>query len=288
MSDAAGTLTRLGGVAHLSTLRERGVGAPALRAMVQAGVLIRPRRGWYALPTAPPRAMQAASLGGQVSCISALQAWGVWCVDDYRLHVAVAGNASGIPPSPSQVVHYSQQRRVNHHSTLDDIVHTLAHTFGCQSRENVIVAINAALNKGLLRHEELAAIRCLVPAKYWPYFASLNGACESGLETKCLLRLAALNIRCRTQVYIAGVGRVDVLVGDRLVLETDGIAFHSGELVKRDRRRDLALHRMGYIVLRVDYGQVMNEWETVEAVIRSYVFRGEHRWSARHVRAGLC
>lgn len=149
------------------------------------------------------------------------------------------------------------------------------------------MAINSALNQGLIGRDELAAIQRLVAAKYWPYFDFIDARCESGLETKCLLRLRALGIKCRTQVYIGGVGRVDVLVGDRLVVETDGIAYHSGDDVKRDRRRDLALHRLGYIVLRVDYGQVMNEWDMVEAVIRAYVSRDEHRWSARHIRAGL-
>jgi very-short-patch-repair endonuclease len=127
----------------------------------------------------------------------------------------------------------------------------------------------------------------LIAAKYWPYLDVVDGGCESGLETKCVLRLGALNIKFRTQVHIFGVGRVDVLVGDRLVVELDGIGFHSGEFVKRDRRRDLALHRLGYIVLRVDYGMVMDEWAEVEAVIRGYVSRKEHRWSGRHVRAGL-
>lgn len=287
MSDAVDTLSRLGGVAHLSTLRSAGVSPGSLRALVHAEILLRPRKGWYALASAPLAMIRAASIGGQVTCVSALAQWGVWCVDDNRLHVSVPGNASGLPAHRSLILHYSRHRAVRHASAFDDIAHALAHTFGCQSRENVIVAINSALNQGLIGRDELETVRGLVAAKYWPYFDFVDALCESGLETKCLLRLRALNIRCRTQVYILGVGRVDVLVGDRLVVETDGIAYHSGEDVKRDRRRDLALHRLGYIVLRVDYGQVMNDWETVESVIRAYVSRDEHRWSARHVRAGL-
>jgi very-short-patch-repair endonuclease len=287
MSDAVGTLSRLGGVAHLSALRSAGVKPASLRELVKMGTLLRPRAGWYALPGAPAKAIRATSVGGRVTCISALAHWGVWCVDDLRLHLSVAGNASGQSSHRSLVVHYSRHRAVQHASAFDGIVHALAHTFGCQSRENVIVAISSALNQGLIGRDELDTIRMLVASKYWPYFDFVDGRCESGLETKCLLRLRALNIRCRTQVYIRGVGRVDVLVGDRLVVETDGIAFHSGEDVKRDRRRDLALHRLGYVVLRVDYGQVMNEWESVEEVIRAYVSRDEHHWSARHIRAGL-
>jgi len=286
MSDAVDTLSHLGGVAHLSTLRESGADPASLRALVHAGILIRPRRGWYSLPSAPPIAIRAASLGGRVTCVSALTQWGVWCVDDRRLHLSVPLSASRLPSHRSLVVHYSRHAG-ERTSTFDDIVHSISHAFSCQSRENVIVAINSALNQGLIGRDELAAIQRLVAAKYWPYFNFIDAQCESGLETKCLLRLRALGIKCRTQVYIGGVGRVDVLVGDRLVVETDGIAYHSGDDVKRDRRRDLALHRLGYVVLRVDYGQVMNEWDMVEAVIRAYVSRDEHRWSARHIRAGL-
>jgi very-short-patch-repair endonuclease len=43
----------------------------------------------------------------------------------------------------------------------------------------------------------------------------------------------------------------------------------------------------GYSVIRLSYDQVMGEWLRVIAVIRSKVARREHRWSARHRRAGF-
>jgi very-short-patch-repair endonuclease len=78
-------------------------------------------------------------------------------------------------------------------------------------------------------------------------------------------------------VFIEGVGRVDVLVGDRLVLELDGYGFHAtGESFETDRRRDLALAARGYRVIRLSYRQVMFEWNEAERVILSMVRRGEH------------
>jgi very-short-patch-repair endonuclease len=242
------------------------------------------------MPSASPQSIRAAALGGRVTCISALKAQGVWCIEDYKLHLSVASNASALPRGPARrqlIVHYTKRPGASHGGVYDDIVHALAQTFGCQSRENVIVAVNSALNQSLIGNDDLADLRGMAAAKYWTYFTAVDARCESGLEMKCALRLRSLNIRFSTQVYIRGVGRVDILVGDRLVIELDGIGFHSGDAVKRDRRRDLALHGLGYIVLRVDYGQVMEEWDKVEEVIRAYVSRNEHRWSARHVRAGL-
>jgi very-short-patch-repair endonuclease len=282
--DAIDDIARAGGIAHISTLRH--VDRGKLDALVRAQLLSRPRRGWYALPNAPQEFVRAVSVGGQVSCVSALRARGVWCVDDHRLHVSVASNATRVKGT-NLTVHYNTRPGANHSSAVDDTVHSLAHAFGCQSRENVIVALNSALNLGHIRESQLPEIRALVARRYWPYFGAVDGACESGLETKCVLRLRRLNIPVRTQVFIPGVGRVDVVVGDRLVVELDGIGFHTGDAVKRDRRRDLELHRLGYLVLRVDYWMVMDGWADVEEVIRLYVSRQEHRWSPRHIRAGL-
>jgi very-short-patch-repair endonuclease len=282
--EAIEVIAHAGGVAHISTLRH--IDRHELSALVQSGLLIRPRRGWYAMPNAPQEAVRAVSIGGQVSCISSLRASGVWCVDDHRLHVSVPGNASRFE-GDTMVVHFGAQSGAIHSRVVDGVVPSLAHAFGCQSRENAIVAVNSALNLGRIRERQLPALRALVARKYWPYFDAVDGGLQSGLETKCVLRLRSLNIRVRTQVFIPRVGRVDVLVGDRLVVELDGLGFHTGTAVSNDRRRDLELHRLGYIVLRVDYGMVMDEWDAVEVVIRAYVVRREHRWAARHARAGL-
>lgn len=286
MSNTAQVLAAHGGIARVSTLRSHGVSPAELRALLGAGLLLRPRLGWYALPGTPDEVLKAVAVGGQLTCISALRLREVWCVDDHRLHVHVPSNAGRLNRRGRLVVHYGRMPGVARHPVAD-IVHALAQTFTCQSKENVLVALNSALNKGLITSEQLGEIKALVPSRYHPYFQQVDGRCESGLETKCVVRLRRLNIRFRVQMHINSVGRVDVLIGDRLVLELDGIAFHTGEAVKSDRRRDLALHRLGYIVLRVDYGMVMDEWDEVEAVIRGYVSRNEHRWSARHERAGL-
>jgi very-short-patch-repair endonuclease len=100
--------------------------------------------------------------------------------------------------------------------------------------------------------------------------------------------LRRLNIRDRPQARIDGVGRVDLLIGDRLVLELDGRGWHSSEeAFEEDRRRDLALLERGYLVIRVSYNQVMTQWDWIERVIRQLVALNEHRWAARHRRIGL-
>ncbi|WP_162242479.1 MULTISPECIES: endonuclease domain-containing protein [unclassified Microcella] len=71
------------------------------------------------------------------------------------------------------------------------------------------------------------------------------------------------------QVVIPGVGRVDLLVEGRVVVEVDGRRWHEGEQ-ERDYWRDLQLARHGYIVVRVDYAHVVSRIDTVvEAVLRA-------------------
>ncbi|MGX5682511.1 endonuclease domain-containing protein [Schumannella luteola] len=96
------------------------------------------------------------------------------------------------------------------------------------------------------------------------------------------MRLRRWRVSVQTQVVIAGVGRVDVLIGDRLVLELDGYGFHAtGESFESDRRRDLELARLDYRVIRLSYRQVMYSWEEAESVLLALIRRGEHRWPRR-------
>ena len=104
---------------------------------------------------------------------------------------------------------------------------------------------------------------------------------QSGIETKVRLLLRARRIRFRTQAHVEGVGSVDFLVGDRLVIETDGRAFHTGPAFEEDRRRDFELVMRGYLVLRLSYRQVIDDWDRTRAGILALVARGEHQWSGR-------
>ncbi|MDR6905382.1 very-short-patch-repair endonuclease [Agromyces sp. 3263] len=83
------------------------------------------------------------------------------------------------------------------------------------------------------------------------------------------------------QVVIDGAGRVDILVSDRLVIEVDGRAFHTGTAFDEDRRRDFELVTRGYLVLRLSYRQVVHDWDRTCAGILALVARNEHLWSGR-------
>lgn len=78
-------------------------------------------------------------------------------------------------------------------------------------------------------------------------------------------------------MQIPGIGRVDFVVGDRLIIEVDSRAHHERTPdYERDRRRDAAASTHGYRVLRFTYRQVFDDWRSVEEAIMAAYLRGDH------------
>lgn len=102
---------------------------------------------------------------------------------------------------------------------------------------------------------------------------------ESGSETRVRLFLQMRRIPVRIQVKISGMeGRVDLVVGDRLVIECDSHKHHSTpEDQLRDRKRDLALRALGYENIRLAYPQIWGlEWEETMQHILNEVRKRRH------------
>jgi len=90
-------------------------------------------------------------------------------------------------------------------------------------------------------------------------------------------RLRRLGVKVRSQVFIEDVGRVDLLVGKRLVIEVDSRAHHTGESTyQTDRRRDLVLVARGRLVLRFTYHQIVHEWDAVLKELRLLIRSEAH------------
>ncbi|WP_158603955.1 endonuclease domain-containing protein [Cryobacterium tepidiphilum] len=158
----------------------------------------------------------------------------------------------------------------------------------CLPRDHAIVAFDSLLNSKLLSWERLRAALAGLPDSHEWMMTLVDPGCGSGLETLTRLRLRALNVRVRSQVNVPGIGWIDLLVGDRLVVELDSRRHHDKpQAYERDRARDLALVEQGYLVVRVTYRRVMNDWPSIERALLTIVRRQEHRWQPVHRRAGL-
>lgn len=262
-------LRRHGGALRTSELREVGHSERSIRAAVAEGRLTRVRQGWFIDPELPDAARVALRAGGVLTCAMALEAHGIWSVSDGRVHVRRPRHASAprTPPlAPTTTVHWrpgsGSSRLVS--NPLD----ALSDYRCCADPIVVLAAVDSTLHQDPAQRTALRRRGLLHP--------STDGVCESGIEFIVWHRLLRLT-GARRQVMIPSVGRVDFLIGDRLVIEVDGRGFHdSDSSFEADRRRDAALSALGYRVLRFSYRQVMHSFGEVEAAIRAAIARRDH------------
>ncbi|MDR6969888.1 type IV toxin-antitoxin system AbiEi family antitoxin domain-containing protein [Leifsonia shinshuensis] len=261
-------LQRLGGIATTHQLRAAGASSPELTAAVADGRLHRLRKGIYVAPSAPPLAVAAVTARGRLSCVSAARTYGLWSGTDTRLHLQHPPNARA-GPAVAAVRHWlptehdEQLWRV----TFADCLRSVAR---CADRETAIAVFDTAISAGLTTPLAIPRILERQPARVTSLAALARPGSESGVESLVRQRLHALGHLVEQQVHVAGVGRVDMRVDGVLFLEIDGFAFHSDrQSFERDRARDAVLARQGSARLRVSAAQVMEDWPTVLASIRS-------------------
>ena len=80
---------------------------------------------------------------------------------------------------------------------------------------------------------------------------------DSLLEVLANTHFERAGLRVRRHVYIPGVGEVDFLIEECLVVETDGSTHFEPKSIKRDQRRNNKSVMGGYLVLRYYYADVV-------------------------------
>ncbi len=272
MAEIERILAANGGVVSAAQLRTAGWSHSQIKKLPVQGWLP-VRRGWYASPSANSYVVRAVAAGGVLSCVSALRVRGVW-VPDSGLHIRYSARARRSHPGV---------RSCNPHrldpptlSAIDPIEIAVASAANCLDAEGLVIVLDSMLNKQMI---EMADARSIVAASR---FARLTLAercdpkSESGTETMIRLRLRAAGIHLRTQVVIPGVGRVDFLVGDRLIIEADSREHHLSKY-QEDRTRDRVATGLGFLVIRLTYEDVVHRWNVVFDDIRSVIRRRAHR-----------
>ena len=289
-------LNSLGGVAHRSDILASGVSAYELGRARHSGTVLRVRRAWYAAPEAPGDLLAAVRVGGAATAVTAARLRGLWAVDDELLHVSVAQNASRLRSRRTRFVALSDESRtgsavcVHWRRTpgadtrvVRSVVEMLIDAIECQPEEYAIAIIDSALNKKMVRMGELRLAFADLPRRYRRALAKSDAKSESGTETIVRVRLRALGIRLRLQVR-CGIGRVDILIGDRFVIECNSKAHHTGVVnYARDLAKGLVLVKEDYVLMSLSYEQVLYEWPLVEQAIRAVIARRDHLWPRRTI-----
>lgn len=270
--DVVSHLEAHGGVAAARSLLARGITRDYLRRAWQAGAVLRVRRGVYASGRAHPLVLAAAAHGGAVACVSALALAGVWILGEYPLHVWLGAKGRSHP--------HESCRCVDHHDDggtrfgVVPLTQALVQAARCIGREGFFVAYESAWRLGLLSAADRAEIRTQLPARLARLVDIARPDADSGLESLLRLRLMDRGIHLDCQVWIRGVGRVDFLLGGRIILEVDGRLNHDGPSLRhKDLLRDAHAAASGYETLRFDYAMVVHQWPLVEAAILARMAR---------------
>ena len=276
----------LGSFAATFELYRLGWTRRSLSYAVESGAAVRVRQGWYCRPDADPDEVAAFRVGGRLGCVSAAYAHGLWVWKPRIVHVDVPTHSSRHRNPSDRFIRLdtSGKLALRHWSpgwgrpmaraTVVDSLRAMAY---CQPVERVVAAADSALHLGLISGAQWRRAIAELPRRLRRLLAQVDSRSESITESIVRFRLAQLGIDAGVQVAISGVGRVDFLVGSRLVIEVDGRQYHiDPDRFENDRRRDARLSAMGYRVLRFSYRQVTNSWSEVKAAIVGAIARGDH------------
>ena len=203
-----------------------------------------------------------------ISCVSAAQMYELPILMEERpqkTHLSVSYNR-GMHPSKLRrfddvCVHREQflsdEERRTHVASIGTV---LERVLVCMPLKVSLPMLDAARNRGLYDVSTLTIPPTGSRLPHLKEALSLSSdRARSILETVARLQLIDMGLTPQVGVWIEGVGEVDMIILDFIVIEVDGWAFHSSkEQREKDLKRDRELLRRGYVVLRFTYDDVMN------------------------------
>lgn len=193
-------------------------------------------------------------------------------LDAAEPHVAAPAN-SGHAHVERGVIHWNKPLFPRDPDTREDsLENALILVARCQPHEAALAVWESALKKHLLDRDMLA--RVALPPDARRLLNEAQPFADAGTETIFLTRLRWLEVPIIPQAWILG-HRVDCLIGDRLVVQIDG-GHHVGAQRTSDIAHDALLKLHGYHVIRASYGQLMDHWPELQALIMAAVAQRLH------------
>ncbi|KQV26171.1 endonuclease domain-containing protein [Yonghaparkia sp. Root332] len=234
------------------------------------------------LPGTAAPALQAVRVGGVLTCSRALEAHDLWSVQRSGVHVRVHHTSCRLRttrdsrerlsehPDDRAVVHWSPSS-TDSSRLLAGPLDALDDYFSCIERDIALAALDSLIRRV---PEQASELRRRFGVDEWE---GVDGRRDSGTETVFSVRMLRLGIAPLRQVPLPGVGRVDFLIGRRLVIEVDGRGYHDlADQFERDRARDAAISSGGRRGLRFSHDQVLHRWAEVEHAVLAAIERGDH------------
>jgi hypothetical protein len=269
-------------IASRADLRALGATDRMLTSAVRMGHLLRVRRDHYALPDTDRHVIRAVRVGGRLACVSTLRYSGVFGFDTgTHIHLRKQASRSRSPRSRAVPLtpHNREGARLHWRPLIDEsdgtefsvgLVDALAQVIRCNDPWHAIASIDNALFLRRITEAELTAVFGHLPEMFAALRPQLDGRSEAGQETVLRCAFRAAGLEPELQVDLPGVGRVDLVLEGRLIVEADSRQAHDGwELHVRDRDRDIDAARLGYMSLRPAYNRTMYATaDVVEAAVQ--------------------
>lgn len=271
-------LAALGGAARRQDLVRRRSDVGLLERALADGSVVRLARGAFGVPGCPAAVAAAVVHGARVGCVSAAELAGLAVLQrPDEPHLAVPRERGRTPSRTRDSVPAILHREPGigagrlAGARAVPLEAALARMLVCHSSVQAIVSIDSALR---LKRVTTASISAQLPATA-PIAARLvlghaDGRSRSPLETVARLALRAAGLPVEVGVLIPMVGEVDLVVGGRVVVELDGLAYHGGRReFREDRRRDRELALQGYVVLRFTSEDVLGDLTRLVATVQA-------------------
>ena len=263
-----------------ATLRARGWSDGDLRGEVNRGTIVRVRKGWYSVPSAPQAAVEAFRIGGRLAGLSCLKSYGIWTPTTRKLHVSVAGNARGLRRPTDMRARLDLLDSVRCRVTWSDdaingrgdcvwrtgVHQALVHILNNHDRVTAIVCLDAALHSATengvgIVLDDLDWIFARAPLRVQSWRKEVDGRAAAGGETEFRLKALAAGILFVPQPFVSGVGHLDGQIGPSTFVEIDGAEWHDDPLAfEEDRARDLVIASKNGRTLRFSYALLRKRW----------------------------
>ena len=274
MTDPVVELSRRGGVAALRDLTAAGVSSGTVRRWAASGRIVRVREGVYATRDCDPDVVTAARIGGRLAGAAAGRFHGLWVPPGGRLVVEVPRGRHADPSAGTRIVRGPTGPPRFGVADIPAIVPQVLRT---EPVPFAVAILDSVLRTTPFTEFDLEEAASGVAIRHRRAIRLVDRHAESGTESVVRAALALAGIASRPQVRIpfTDLGRVDLVVGDRLVIECDGAEHHSDpEQLERDNRRDIDLTALGFVVFRVRYRAAMSDIDGVVAAVRRLIADG--------------
>lgn len=250
-----------GQVVTVASLLGLGWDRAQVSAAIDAGTLVEVVRGWVAYPTADSLVIEAVEKGGRLGCLSGCRVHGLWTPDHSEPHIIIGRGEK-------------RRRSAWHRHTsalpgeaVFPVAECIAQVIRHHSPEEALMVLESAVQKGLVTRMEAEVLIADCSSAKQNALRFFDPRAESGSETRVRMWLQQVRVQVRPQVQIPGVGRVDLVVGNSLIVECDSERHH--KYTEEDYARDLAAKALGFETLRLSYRQIFLEWDdTKEHLLR--------------------